>query len=39
MTTFWDFPYRIGKGEVKKSKKWDFFMKGSDDRKTFLEPN
>ena len=28
-----------GKGEVKKSKNHDFFMKASDDRKTFLGPN
>ena len=39
LTTLWGFPYRIGKGEVKKSKNWDFSMKGSDDRKTFLGPN
>ena len=39
LTTFWDFPYRIGKGEVKKSKNWDFFRKDLDDHKTFLGPN
>ena len=39
LTTLWGFPYRIGKGEVKKSKNGDFSMKCSDDRKTFLGPN